>query len=92
MDISAASLPRPLVLVAACFQEVDGHPAYITRQPYVEAVRVAGCHALLVPGPTPDEVDGLLDLADGIIFTGSPSNVHASHYGEAVRDEALPQD
>lgn len=89
---SSASPSRPVVLVATCLQEVDGHSAYITRRPYVEALRFAGCQVLLVPGPGAGDVDELLDLADGVLFTGSPSNVHASHYGEAVRDEALPQD
>jgi len=89
---SSASSPRPIVLVATCAQEVDGHSSYITRRRYVEALRFAGCQVLLVPGPGAGEVDELLDLADGVLFTGSPSNVHASYYGEPVRDEALPQD
>lgn len=91
MEISS-SPPRPVVLVATCLQEVDGHRAYLTRRPYVEALRFAGCQPLLVPGPPAGEVDELLDLADGVLFTGSPSNVHACHYGKAVRDESLPQD
>ncbi|WP_367874981.1 gamma-glutamyl-gamma-aminobutyrate hydrolase family protein [Luteolibacter sp. Populi] len=89
---SSASRSRPVVLVAACLTNVDGHAAYITRRPYLDALRLAGCQPLLVPGAGADEVDALLDLADGVLLTGSPSNVHASHYGEAVLDESLPQD
>ncbi|MRV73471.1 gamma-glutamyl-gamma-aminobutyrate hydrolase family protein [Duganella sp. FT92W] len=37
-------------------------------------------------------IAALLDMADGVMLTGSPSNVHASLYGQDVRDPALPQD
>lgn len=89
---SSASPTRPVVLVAACLQEVDGHTAYVTRRPYIEALLLAGCRPLIVPGAGIDDVDSLLDLADGVLLTGSPSNVHASRYDEPVRDESLPQD
>jgi putative glutamine amidotransferase len=36
----------------------------------------------VVPGAEADEIDALLDLADGVLLTGSPSNVHPSHFGE----------
>ena len=32
------------------------------------------------------------DAADGVLLTGSPSNVHPSHYAEDVLDESLPLD
>ena len=38
------------------------------------------------------DVEALLDIADGILLTGSPSNVHAGLYGEALLDPALPRD
>jgi putative glutamine amidotransferase len=37
-------------------------------------------------------VEELLSNADGIYLTGSPSNVHPSHFGEDVLDPALPLD
>jgi putative glutamine amidotransferase len=45
-----------------------------------------------VPGAGAADIDALLDLADGIFLTGSPSNVHPSHFGEAVHDTQLPLD
>ena len=36
--------------------------------------------------------DGSGDLADGLLLTGSPSNVHPSHFDEGVHDPALPLD
>ena len=40
----------------------------------------------VVPDASVEELDPLLDLADGVLLTGSPSNVHPSHFGEAVRE------
>jgi putative glutamine amidotransferase len=37
-------------------------------------------------------VDSLLQLVDGVMLTGSPSNVHPSHFDEAVADPSLPLD
>ena len=42
--------------------------------------------------PKPQDVDALLDLADGVLLTGSPSNVHPAHFGQAVHDPSLPLD
>ena len=38
------------------------------------------------------EIPTLLALADGVLLTGSPSNVHPSHFGEEVLDPSLPLD
>ena len=55
-------------------------------------MRLAGCLPFVVPQADRTEVDELLDLADGLLLTGSPSNVHPSHYGEEVYDQSLPLD
>ncbi len=83
---------KPLVLVPACSQTLGEAPFHIVGQKYVEAVTLAGCQALIVPGGEPVDAMLLLDLADGVLLTGSPSNVHPRWYGEEVRDPALPQD
>jgi len=82
----------PLVLVPACQKPVGGLTCYTVGQKYVDAVRLAGCVPLVVPGARPEELDALLAIADGIFLTGSPSNVHPSHFGEAVHDPSLPLD
>ena len=38
------------------------------------------------------QIDALLNLVDGVMLTGSPSNVHPSHFGETVTDPSLPLD
>jgi putative glutamine amidotransferase len=83
---------KPLVLVPACNRMVGLHPFHIAGKKYIDAVRLAGGQPLIVPTATADELDALLDLADGVLLTGSPSNVHPSRFGEAVHDPSLPLD
>jgi putative glutamine amidotransferase len=68
------------------------HPFHVAGKKYVDAVRLSGCQPLIVPSASVDELDALLDLADGVLLTGSQSNVHPSHFAEDVRDPSLPLD
>ena len=83
---------KPVVLVPACNRLLGHHPFHIAGKKYIDAVRLARCQPLVVPSATADELDALLDLADGLLLTGSPSNVHPSHFDEGVHDPALPLD
>lgn len=92
-DMTPPNAPtRPLVLVPSCNRQLGEHPFYIAGKKYIDAVRLAGCQALIVPSAQPEEMADLLNLADGVLLTGSPSNVHPSHFGEAVHDTTLPLD
>ncbi|KQP50072.1 gamma-glutamyl-gamma-aminobutyrate hydrolase [Pseudorhodoferax sp. Leaf274] len=82
----------PVVLVPACSKRLGEHPFHVAGNKYIEAVRLAGCLPLVVPAAQPDELDALLDLADGVLLTGSASNVHPRHFGEDVHDSSLPLD
>lgn len=83
---------KPLVLVPACNRMMGEHPFHMAGKKYIEAVRLAGGQPLIVPGAAPEELDDLLARADGVLLTGSASNVHPSHFGESVYDESLPLD
>jgi putative glutamine amidotransferase len=83
---------KPVVLVPACNRMLGQHPFHVAGKKYIDAVRLAGCQPLVVPGVDASEIDALLDLADGVFLTGSASNVHPSHFGEAVHDTSLPLD
>ena len=83
---------RPVVLVPACNRVLGHHPFHIAGKKYIDAVRLAGCQPLVVPSAALDELEDLLDLADGVLLTGSPSNVHPSHFDEGVHDPLLPLD
>lgn len=83
---------RPLVLVPACNRMLGEHPYHIAGKKYVDAVRLAGGLPLVIPNADPGELEALLPLADGVFLTGSPSNVHPSHFDEDVLDLSLPLD
>ncbi|SRR5216110_3134138 len=83
---------KPVVLVPACNRMIGQHPFHIVGRKYIDAIRLADCVPLVVPSIADDEIDVMLDLADGVLLTGSPSNVHPSRFGEAVRDTELPLD
>lgn len=83
---------RPVVLVPACNRMLGEHPFHVAGRKYVDAVRLAGALPLVVPRADAAEVEALLDLADGVLLTGSASNVHPSHFDEAVHDPTLPLD
>ncbi|MDO9072742.1 MAG: gamma-glutamyl-gamma-aminobutyrate hydrolase family protein [Rubrivivax sp.] len=82
----------PIVLVTSCNHRFGEHPFHIAGRKYVDAVRLAGALPLIAPPYAVDELDALLDTADGVLLTGSPSNVHPSHFGEDVLNAALPLD
>lgn len=83
---------RPVVLVPACNKRLGQHPFHVLGRKYADAVRLAGALPLAVPSAEPDELDQLLDLVDGVLLTGSASNVHPSHFDEPVHDPTLPLD
>jgi putative glutamine amidotransferase len=82
----------PIVIVPACNRQIGEHPFHIAGRKYIDAVRLAGALPLVVPRAEPAEFEQLLELADGVLLTGSPSNVHPSHFGEDVHDASLPLD
>ncbi len=94
MNPAAHSEPmvKPIVLVPACNRMIGLHPFHIAGKKYIDAVRLAGCQPLIIPTAEPGEIEPLLDLADGVLLTGSPSNVHPSYYNEEVHDPDLPLD
>lgn len=82
----------PVVLLPACNKMLGEHPFHTVGQKYVDAVRLAGAVPLVVPNASLAELPALLALADGVLLTGSASNVHPRHFGQDVRDTSLPID
>ena len=68
------------------------HAFHVAGKKYIDAVRLAGCQPLIVPMVPVDELDVLLDLAHGVLLTGSASNVHPRHFAEDLHDPSLPLD
>jgi putative glutamine amidotransferase len=90
--VTTRATNAPMVLVTSCNQMMGEHPFHIAGRKYVDAVRLAGALPLIAPPFAPSELQSLLDLADGVLLTGSPSNVHPSYFGEEVHDPSLPLD
>ena len=80
------------MLVPADNRTLGEHPFHVAGKKYVDAVRLAGCLPLVVPAARAEEVDELLALADGVLLTGSPSNVDPALFGQPVHDPSLPLD
>jgi len=77
----------PLIGVTAC--AIPPTPGALSERShsagdsYIAAIaQVAGCVPLLIPA-APDLIDPrvLVGMLDGLLFTGSPSNVEPRHYG-----------
>ena len=85
--------PLPLVGVSACVKLVDGSPFHAVQQKYLDAV-VAGARAqpVIVPALEGTDLDALVAGLDGIMLTGSPSNVEPSRYGGPTARPGVPLD
>ena len=73
----------------------DGQPVpfAVLGDKYAEALRdCSGAQAVGFPLAAPQQIAALLARVDGVMLTGSPSNVHPSHFGEPVADPTLPLD
>jgi putative glutamine amidotransferase len=85
---------RPTVIVPACTRDFGEHPYHAAQYKYVDAVVIgADCAPMILPslGEALD-LDTVLGTIDGIMLTGSASNVHPSYYSQEVLDPSLPQD
>jgi putative glutamine amidotransferase len=85
---------KPVVLIPADVKQIGEHPFHAAGQKYILAVaEAAGALPLLVPAISDHvDIEELLAMADGVMLTGSPSNVHPSHFGQSVLNPALPLD
>jgi putative glutamine amidotransferase len=82
----------PLVAIPTCFREVNERVMFtaVVRYPHA-VVDAAGCLPMLIPSIGDKlDVDALLDTIDGLLLTGSPSNVEPYHYqGPPSREGTL---
>lgn len=85
---------KPLVLLPTDIKQLGLQPFHAVGQKYILAVaQAAQATPLLLPAISDHlDLDALLSQADGIVLTGSVSNVHPSHFGEDVLDTTLPLD
>lgn len=87
-------MSAPVVLVSCDVKELDGYAWHAAPSTYLEAlVQGAGALPLLLPsmGPAID-LDTVLDRVDGVLLTGSRSNVHPTLYGAEAHEKDGPFD
>jgi putative glutamine amidotransferase len=94
--LMTASLPEdaPVIAVPMCVKHIDGQNYHTVGEKYLTAIiDGAGAYPLSFPALGPVlPVEALLDHVDGLLLTGSPSNVAVQHYnGDPDRDDS-PQD
>jgi putative glutamine amidotransferase len=68
-------------------------PFLVLGDKYARAVKVnAMAQPVMFPLADAADIATLITMVDGVMLTGSPSNVHPSHFGKTVADTQLPLD
>jgi putative glutamine amidotransferase len=86
--------PKPIIGVPADRRVLEPHPFHMAGEKYLKAViEAADAVPLIIPVLADDlAIDELVDQVDGVLLTGSPSDIEPHHYGsesddpEALRD------
>lgn len=86
-------MPRvPLIGVSACTRQIGHHSFHIAGDKYLRAAAIAGLPLVIPALGDLIHSAALLDSLDGLLFTGSPSNVEPHHYGGPASTEGTPHD
>lgn len=89
--------PLPWVWMAHDHRELGVAPHQsrftVLGEKYALAVRqCAHAQPVTFPAASVHDIDAVLAQCDGVVLTGSPSNVHPSRFGQEVKQPALPLD
>ena len=95
-DMRSPRVVKPLIGISCCTKQfgVFGMPNHAASDTYVRATdEVIGAVPVLLPanGPMAD-IETLLDRLDGILLTGSRSNVQPTFYDGPPHAEGTPED
>lgn len=85
--VASSSLP-PLIGVSACRKQPGELPVHTVSEKYITCVTdAAGGMPLLIPALAERlDLPALAERLDGLLLTGSPSNVEPHHYGRPDLD------
>lgn len=77
---------RPVVGIPACIKMLGEHPFHAVGAKYIDAVMLAAdCTPILLPAiGEKQNIADILNLVDGILLTGSVSNVAPQRYGKSL--------
>src|SRR5271166_102539 len=95
-EMRSPRVVKPLIGISCCTKQfgIFGMPSHAASDTYVRAAdEVVGGVPVLMPanGPAAD-IETLLERLDGIILTGSRSNVHPTLYDGPPHAEGTPED
>ena len=76
-------MAKPIIAVPADIREFDGTSWHAAQNQYVNAaLKVADVMSFIVPAfENGNDIDAILDRVDGLLVSGSATNVHPSLYG-----------
>lgn len=93
---SARREKRPVIGVMCCNRDVDGRQSQAVANRFIQPLgTISGAAALLVPAlPDVADIQRFSEVLDGLLLTGSPSNVAKDRYGMpvAAEDELIDRD
>ncbi len=77
-------MSRPIVVIPCCSKRIDDYTFDAVSRQYSAAVaQVAECQPLLIPLDTAlADIGAILAIADGILLSGSPSNISPDRYSD----------
>jgi putative glutamine amidotransferase len=87
-------MPAPIIAIPADTRELDGYNWHATPHQYVNAVvKGTGATAIVVPAlESGNDIESILDRVDGVLVSGSRSNVYPELYGKPVNEADGPFD
>ena len=86
--------PKPIIGVPADRRVIDPHPYHLVGEKYLKAlVDAADAVPLVIPVLADDlAIDELFETLDGVLLTGSQSDIEPHHYGHDSEDETALRD
>ncbi len=83
----------PFILVTSDVKQVDGYNWHAAIDTYLNALTYAGAMPVILPSLGSDiDLQSVLGRVDGVLITGSRSNVHPQHYGVEADKAYEPYD
>ena len=83
----------PLILVSTEIRPADGWVWHAALDTYLKAVVRADAMPVMLPSLGDDlDLQAALSRVDGVLLTGSRSNVHPTHYGDQPTERHEPYD
>ncbi len=87
-------MPKPIVAIPADIRQIDGAIWHATPNQYVQAaLKTAEVMSFIIPAfEEGNDIDAILDRVDGLLVSGSATNVHPSLYGMEATEADGPFD